>query len=61
MTWDETSRREGSTLVRERALRCACAALGIGPPILLDYRDGTLSNADEEQVVGEEDVAGCGH
>ena len=36
-------------LVRERELRCACAALGIEPPILLGYRDGTLADVDEEQ------------
>jgi LmbE family N-acetylglucosaminyl deacetylase len=31
--------------VRECELRCACAALGIEPPILLDYQDGCLSKA----------------
>ena len=34
-------------LVRERELRCACAALGIAPPILLDYADGALADVDE--------------
>ena len=37
--------------VRERELRCACAALGIEPPRLLDYRDGTLADVDEEEAV----------
>jgi len=35
---------------REAELRCACAALGIQPPILLDYQDGQLSEADPEQL-----------
>lgn len=39
--------------VRERELRCACAALGIQPPILLDYVDGQLADADPEQIVTE--------
>lgn len=34
-------------MVRERELRCACTALGIAPPILLDYHDGVLSDLDE--------------
>jgi LmbE family N-acetylglucosaminyl deacetylase len=34
--------------VREQELRCACTALGIKPPILLDYRDGALAGVDEE-------------
>ena len=38
-------------LVRERELRCACAALGIEAPILLGYRDGTLADVDEEEGV----------
>ena len=29
--------------VRERELRCACAALGIEPPRMLDYPDGQLT------------------
>ncbi len=33
--------------VREAELRCACRALGLEPPRLLDYRDGTLSDVDE--------------
>jgi LmbE family N-acetylglucosaminyl deacetylase len=39
--------------VRERELRCACAALGIQPPILLDYPDGHLTEADPERVIAE--------
>jgi LmbE family N-acetylglucosaminyl deacetylase len=37
--------------VRERELRCACAALGIEPPHLLDYHDGQLAAADPEHLV----------
>ena len=36
--------------VREQELRCACATLGIEPPLLLDYRDGTLAEVDEEEA-----------
>ncbi len=39
--------------VREGELRCACAALGIEPPRLLNYRDGHLSEADSEQVIAQ--------
>ncbi len=39
--------------VRENELRCACAALGIQPPILLDYQDGQLSEAVPEIIVSE--------
>jgi LmbE family N-acetylglucosaminyl deacetylase len=39
--------------LRERELRCACAALGIQPPILLNYQDGQLSEADPERIVSE--------
>jgi N-acetylglucosamine malate deacetylase 2 len=35
--------------VREAELRCACAALGVEPPRLLDYCDGTLSGVDDVQ------------
>ena len=35
--------------VREEELRCACRALGIEPPRLLDYRDGTLSSVDPQE------------
>ena len=43
--------REELPAVRERELRCACAALGIQPAILLDCRDGHLSEANPEQVI----------
>jgi N-acetylglucosamine malate deacetylase 2 len=36
---------------REHELECACAALGIQPPHLLDYRDGHLAEADAEALV----------
>lgn len=36
---------------RERELRCACAALGILPPRLLDYVDGNLQSADAETMI----------
>lgn len=39
--------------VRERELRCACAALGIEPPRLLDYEDGYLSEADPTTIVAQ--------
>lgn len=35
--------------VREGELRCACAALGIAPPRLLDYGDGALADVDEQE------------
>ena len=37
--------------VRERELRCACAALSIQPPHLLDYADGHLQEADTEMMI----------
>ena len=37
--------------VRERELRCACAALGIDPPLFLEYRDGDLGIVHEEEAV----------
>lgn len=40
-------------IVRERELRCACAALGIEPPVLLDYEDGHLSEADPHVIVAQ--------
>jgi len=40
-------------IVRERELRCACAALGIEPPHLLDYPDSHLMEADPERVIAE--------
>ncbi len=39
--------------LRERELRCACTALGIEPPRLLEYHDGHLSEADPEQVIAQ--------
>jgi LmbE family N-acetylglucosaminyl deacetylase len=38
---------------RERELRCACAALGIAPPHLLDYIDGHLADADAEALTAQ--------
>jgi len=46
-------RPEELPAVRERELRCACAALGIEPPRLLDYQDSHLSDADPDQVVAQ--------
>jgi len=37
--------------VRERELQCACGALGILPPIFLDYPDGNLAEVDEEEAI----------
>jgi len=39
--------------VRERELRCACAALGIELPRVLDYPDGHLTEADPERVIAD--------
>ena len=39
--------------VRERELRCACAALGLEPPRVLKYEDGHLHEADPGAVVGD--------
>ena len=39
--------------MRECELRCACAALGIEPPRLLDYQDGHLAEADRETIIAE--------
>ena len=36
--------------VRERELRCACAALDVEPPRLLDYQDGHLSEVSPEKI-----------
>jgi len=38
--------------VRERELRCACAALSIEPPHLLDYDDGRLAETDSKALTG---------
>jgi len=37
--------------VRARELRCACTALGIQPPTLLDHQDGHLMEANPERVI----------
>jgi len=37
--------------VREQELRCACSALGIARPILMDYPDGSLAEVNEEEAV----------
>jgi len=37
--------------VRERELQCACSALGILPPVFLDYLDGDLAEVDEEEAI----------
>jgi len=39
--------------VRERELRCACAALGLQPLRMLDYPDGHLPEADPEKMIAE--------
>ncbi len=39
--------------VRQSELECACRALGIEKPCLLDYQDGTLLQVDEEYAVGK--------
>lgn len=36
--------------VREQELRCACAALGIAPPIILGYSDGKLAEENEKRA-----------
>lgn len=36
--------------VRKRELRCACAALGLDPPRLLDYHDGHVAEADPGEL-----------
>jgi len=39
--------------MRERELRCACTALGIKTPHILEYQDGRLAEADPEQVIAQ--------
>lgn len=36
--------------VRESELRCACAALGLAPPRILNYQDGRLPEVDPEEI-----------
>jgi LmbE family N-acetylglucosaminyl deacetylase len=40
-------------MVREAELRCACAALGLEPPILLDYQDGALARVSDAEAVNQ--------
>jgi len=42
---------EELSAVRERELRCACAALGVQPSRLLDFADGHLQEADSETMI----------
>ena len=44
-------------MVREAELRCACQALGILPPRLLDYQDGALAEVDEGEASAQIMVA----
>lgn len=37
--------------VREQELRCACQALGLAPPIILDYPDGQLASMEPTKVL----------
>jgi LmbE family N-acetylglucosaminyl deacetylase len=46
-------RADELAVVRERELCCACAALGIEPPRLLDHHDGHVSETDQETIVVE--------
>lgn len=39
--------------LRERELACACAALGILPPRILNYVDGTLALTDPQKLLTE--------
>jgi LmbE family N-acetylglucosaminyl deacetylase len=40
-------------VLRERELCCACAALGIAPPRLLEHRDSHLAEADAEGLIAQ--------
>lgn len=44
---------ESLPAVREKELCCACTALGIQSPILLDYQDGQLAEADLETLTAK--------
>ena len=44
--------RDRLALAREQELQCACAALGIRPPLLLNYPDGKLNTVAEEEAAG---------
>lgn len=37
--------------IREAELIASLAALGVGPPVFLDYRDGACASVDEEEAV----------
>ena len=37
--------------IREAELKCACNTLGIQPPIIWDYEDGKLSEANENKMI----------
>ena len=39
--------------IRQAELESACRTLSIEPPRFLDYQDGTLSQVDEEQAIGQ--------
>jgi LmbE family N-acetylglucosaminyl deacetylase len=52
-------RPEELPAVREQELRCACDALGIAPPHLLDYADGRLSEAQPQQLIAHVLEAVC--
>ena len=38
---------------RAAELRCACAALGLQPPIFLDFQDGRLAQVDHDRLTAE--------
>ncbi|KAA3659357.1 MAG: PIG-L family deacetylase [Chloroflexi bacterium] len=44
---------EDAGSIRQTELVCACRTLGIEPPRFLDYEDGTLSQGDGEQAIGQ--------
>lgn len=39
--------------IRESELRCACSALGLEPPRLLDYQDGHLAEVEAEMIIAK--------
>ncbi|MBM3190543.1 MAG: PIG-L family deacetylase, partial [Chloroflexi bacterium] len=43
--------REELGAMREAELRCSCHALGLEPPVLLDYQDGALADVPEDEAV----------
>jgi LmbE family N-acetylglucosaminyl deacetylase len=45
--------RDTLALAREQELHCACAALGIEPPLLLNYNDGKLDTVAGEEAAGQ--------